>query len=411
MNFLPLELLHFLYITTLSFLTGLELKAYRLENNQNFHIGSTRTFTFIGILGFVFYKINIYLYICGYLSLSAIYLGYYFYKIRFERSSIISFMLISLVYSFGGLIENFNIWMPTLVFVLIIFTLNANKNLKYLFEQINIKEFETLGKFLLLSAVILPILPDKKIEFINISPFRIWFVVVIISTISYGSYIAQKYIFKNRGYLLTGILGGLYSSTATTVVLSKKSKNTNNINLIDSAIIIATAMMYIRIFIIALIFNKEVAYNLLIPIMTLTLFGVLIAFIIYKKDYKKENAPIDDRNPLELQTAFLFAILFIIMIIITNFVIKNYGEIGLKILSFIIGFTDIDPFVLSLLTGKYEVKTFQIASSILIASGSNNILKSTYTLIFGKNKPKLAAFWLLILGVLTISFPFILKII
>ena len=411
MNFLPLELLHFLYITTLSFLIGLELKAYRLENNQNFHIGSTRTFTFIGILGFVFYKINLYLYICGYLSLSAIYLGYYFYKIRFERSSIISFMLISLVYSFGGLIENFNIWMPTLVFVLIVFTLNANKNLKYLFEQINTKEFETLGKFLLLSAVILPILPDKKIEFINISPFKIWFVVVIISAISYGSYIAQKYIFKNRGYLLTGILGGLYSSTATTVVLSKKSEGANNINLIDSAIIIATAMMYIRIFIIALIFNKEVAYNLLIPIMTLTLFGVLIAFIIYKKDYKKENAPIDDRNPLELQTAFLFAILFIIMIIITNFVIKNYGEIGLKILSFIIGFTDIDPFVLSLLTGKYEVKTFQIASSILIASGSNNILKSTYALIFGNNRPKLAAFWLMVLGILTIAFPFILKII
>ncbi len=411
MNFLPLELLHFLYITTLSFLIGLELKAYRLENNQNFHIGSTRTFTFIGILGFVFYKINLYLYICGYLSLSAIYLGYYFYKIRFERSSIISFMLISLVYSFGGLIENFNIWMPTLVFVLIVFTLNANKNLKYLFEQINTKEFETLGKFLLLSAVILPILPDKKIEFINISPFKIWFVVVIISAISYGSYIAQKYIFKNRGYLLTGILGGLYSSTATTVVLSKKSEGANNINLIDSAIIIATAMMYIRIFIIALIFNKEVAYNLLIPIIVLTLFGVLIAFIIYKKDYKKENAPIDDRNPLELQTAFLFAILFIIMIIITNFVIKNYGEIGLKILSFIIGFTDIDPFVLSLLTGKYEVKTFQIASSILIASGSNNILKSTYALIFGNNRPKLAAFWLMVLGILTIAFPFILKII
>jgi len=411
LNFLPLELLHFLYITTLSFLIGLELKAYRLENNQNFHIGSTRTFTFIGILGFVFYKINLYLYICGYLSLSAIYLGYYFYKIRFERSSIISFMLISLVYSFGGLIENFNIWMPTLVFVLIVFTLNANKNLKYLFEQINTKEFETLGKFLLLSAVILPILPDKKIEFINISPFKIWFVVVIISAISYGSYIAQKYIFKNRGYLLTGILGGLYSSTATTVVLSKKSEGANNINLIDSAIIIATAMMYIRIFIIALIFNKEVAYNLLIPIIVLTLFGVLIAFIIYKKDYKKENAPIDDRNPLELQTAFLFAILFIIMIIITNFVIKNYGEIGLKILSFIIGFTDIDPFVLSLLTGKYEVKTFQIASSILIASGSNNILKSTYALIFGNNRPKLAAFWLMVLGILTIAFPFILKII
>lgn len=406
MSFVPVELLHFLYVVTLGFLVGLELKAYRLANTKKNHLGSTRTFTFIGAFGYIAYEIDIYFYIASYIAIVAVYLSYYHYKLLHERTSIISFLLISLVYTFGALIEIFNIWMPTLVYVLIVFVLNANRSLQYLFEQINIEEFETLGKFLLLSAVILPILPDKEIAYLHISPFKIWLVVVVISAISYGSYIAQKYIFKKRGFLLTGILGGLYSSTATTVVLSKKVLAAKeSTKLIDAAIIIATAMMYVRLLIIAFIFNIEVALRLL-PVMVLfTIVGSFISFTLYKRDESSEDVPIDDRNPLELGTAFLFAFLFVLMMFVTNYVTTNYGGLGLKVLSFIIGFTDIDPFVLSLLTGKYSVSITQIASAILIASGSNNILKAIYALVFGQSIPKLAALWLFLLGIATILSP------
>lgn len=406
MSFVPVELLHFLYVVTLGFLVGLELKAYRLAKAKKTYLGSTRTFTFIGALGYLFYKIDIYFYIAGYIAIVAVYLSYYHYKLLHDRTSIISFLLISLVYTFGALIEIFNIWMPTLVYVLIVFVLNANRSLRYLFEQINVEEFETLGKFLLLSAVILPILPDKEIAYLHISPFKIWLVVVVISAISYGSYIAQKYIFKKRGFLLTGILGGLYSSTATTVVLSKKSLVAlESTKLIDAAIIIATAMMYVRLLIIAFIFNIAVAIKLL-PLMSLfAVVGSFISFTLYKKDQSSEDVPIDDRNPLELGTAFLFAFLFVLMMFITSYVTSHYGGLGLRVLSFVIGFTDIDPFVLSLLTGKYSVSITQIASAILIASGSNNILKAIYALVFGKSIPKLAAFWLLVLGIATIFSP------
>ncbi len=407
-NFIPAELWHFLYVVILAFVVGLELKTYYLaQHNKPSHLGSTRTFTFIGILGYVFFIININLYILGYTALAAIYITYYLYKLHQNRTSIISFLILSLVYTFGALIENFDIWMPTLVFILIVFTLNANRSLSYILSEVNIQEFETLGKFLLLSAVILPLLPNKELPYLHISAFKIWLVVVIISAISYGSYIAQKYIFKSRGYFLTGILGGLYSSTATTVVLAKKAINTDTTELINAAIIIATAMMYIRLLLIATIFNFSVASKLALPLLFFSCIGSFIAFFYYKKERARQHAPIDDRNPLELETAFLFAILFALMIFITNFVTNHYGNLGLKILSFLIGFTDIDPFVLSLLTGKNHLTVPQIATAVLIASGSNNLLKAGYALLFGKNKPKKAAFWLFVLGICTIISPYL----
>ena len=89
---------------------------------------------------------------------------------------------------------------------------------------------------------------------------------------------------------------------------------------------------------------------------------------------------------------------------ITNFVVNNYGTTGLNILSFIIGMTDIDPFILALLTGKYNIDAAAVASAMLIATGSNNILKALYAVWFGKKKAVSSAFWLIFLGVATIGF-------
>jgi uncharacterized membrane protein (DUF4010 family) len=80
---------------------------------------------------------------------------------------------------------------------------------------------------------------------------------------------------------------------------------------------------------------------------------------------------------------------------------------GLHILSFVVGFTDIDPFILSILTGKYSVDTHQLVSAVLIASGSNNILKSIYALWFGGIKGGMhSALWVSLLGVCTIFWAF-----
>ena len=404
-------LLHILPVVIFSFIIGLEVRAYLTkfhENDARVFFGTTRTYAFLGILGFILYEIepkNFSLFIVGFLSITFLYSILYKKMLDTDKNSILLYIVSIIVYSFGPLVGIFPLWISALIFVLVIFLLNSKKRILTFHPKINIYELETFGKIILLSAVVLPLLPtDNNIPYLGISLYKIWLTVVVISTISYISYLVQKYIFPSKGVLLTGILGGAYSSTATTVVLSKKAQAVEDTNMFTSSIISATFMMYLRLLIIAAIFNLEVLKVVATPYIVFGFITLIISFVYYKKATDEiSTIETEDKNPLELGTAFVFAILFIVTMFITNFVVNNYGTTGLNILSFIIGMTDIDPFILALLTGKYNIDAAAVASAMLIATGSNNILKAVYAVWFGKKKAVSSAFWLIFLGVATIG--------
>ena len=409
------ELIHFIVTTVFSFLIGMEIKTYNLKEQDRTHkfiFGTARTFTFIGILGYISYTLeplHFTVYAIILLFLSLLFLLLYKENLKEGKQSILLYTVMLCVYAFGPMTVLFPLWMSALLFVLIVFILNANNTFERFSSSINMNEFETMGKMVLLSAVILPLLPNTKIiPYLPISPFKLWLAVVVISGISYGGYLIQKYIFPSKGYFLTGIFGGTYSSTATTVVLARKINKRGSDHVITAAIIAATSMMYLRLIVVAMVFNMKIATTLALPFLLLASAGLLLAFI-YLKQGKKSAVSADfvDKNPLELGTAFLFAALFVLMMLLTSFVMHHYGNNGLKLLSFSVGFTDIDPFVLSLLTGKYSVETTQLVSAIMIAAGSNNILKAIYSLWFGGWKGGLqAAIWVGLLGVVTIGLSF-----
>jgi len=167
-------------------------------------------------------------------------------------------------------------------------------------------------------------------------------------------------------------------------------------------------MMYFRLLIVALVFNVSVAKVLVAPFIVLALLGVVCALYYLKQGSKTKIKPdYVDENPLELGAAFLFAGLFVLMMLITHFVTLHYGNSGLRVLSFAVGFTDIDPFILSLLTGKYTVGQSELVSAIMIAAGSNNRLKAAYALWFGGWRGgSRSAFWIALLGVATIAWAF-----
>lgn len=401
------ELISILLVVIFGFLTGLEVKNYKEQfttAEDGLHLGSTRTYTFLALLGFVFFKISIELYIVGFLGFILIYSMFYFFRLKEKRGSILLYLIGGIVYSYGPFIYKFGYWELALLFVLIVFILNSKYRIKQYYEKIDVTEIETFSKFLVLSAVILPILPKQNLPYIDISPFKIWLAVVVISGISYISYILSKFVFKNKGFLVAGILGGLYSSTATTVVLAKKVNISKEI--INSSIIIATSMMYLRLIAIAFIFNYEIGKHILIPYIVLSLIGIIIAMFFYKKDNTSQTS-ISNQNPLELQTAFIFAALFVIMMALTKYITINFGNEGLKILSFIAGVSDIDPFVLSLLMGKFHIDTKSIISAIFIATGSNNFLKAFYAYFFGKKGTLSSIITLILLGFATIILGFI----
>ena len=105
---------------------------------------------------------------------------------------------------------------------------------------------------MVLAGVILPLLPDTPVsEQINITPYKFGLSIVAVSGISYFSYLLKKFVFPSAGILLTGILGGLYSSTATTIILARQSKEIADSNKAVAAIMFATTMMYLRILLLA----------------------------------------------------------------------------------------------------------------------------------------------------------------
>ncbi len=413
MNLSP-DPIHFIVTLALSFLTGLEVKTYRMQyhpDSTTYFFGATRTITFIGILGFVLYTIapeSLIVYTSGLICFSILFALFYNHQLQKKKITILLYLVSIVVYTYGPLTVLYPLWMPTLLFVLIVFLLNAKSTISTISLKINARELETFGKMLLLSAVILPLLPDTNvIPYIPLSPFKIWLAVVVISTISYGGYLAQRYIFPSRGIIITGLIGGTYSSTATTVVLAKKAGEYDRKEVITAAILSATAVMYIRLIIVSFAFNTKIAENLISPFLFFAFLGFIAAWAYSRKaknDSHSTSVQITGDNPLELGTAFIFAALFVVMILLTHAATQYYGGSGLRVFSFIAGFTDIDPFILSLLTGKYSIDHHELLSAIIISAGSNNILKGIYALWFGGwSKTKHSFFWLLGLGLVTIA--------
>jgi uncharacterized membrane protein (DUF4010 family) len=415
---IPPVLLNFILVTLFSLIIGLSQRGLHSNPDAERLFGTDRTFTFIGILGYLLFildQVSLLPFITGALILTVLFTVYYIHKIREQKQYGATTIIIAIItYIAPALLGTFPVWFYLLVMVTLIVFSEMKDQFSTLSGFFSREEFITLGKFLIIAGVILPLVPDKPIvSFLSITPYKIWLAVVIISSISYVSYLLHKFIFKKSGILLSGILGGLYSSTATTIVLARKSKLARPEKKLQyaAAIILATSMMYLRILLLILIFNKEL-FHLLYPYMLL-LFGlsVTIGLYLWFKGNHNSSESLDesqeDKNPLEFKVALLFTVLFVAFSFITYYTLSHFGNLGLSILSLIVGMTDIDPFLLNLFQGTYDVSVSVIGIASLQAIISNNIVKVAYASVLGNKalrKPLLISFTAIILVNILLAF-------
>jgi uncharacterized membrane protein (DUF4010 family) len=300
-------------------------------------------------------------------------------------------------------------WVAVTATVAAVLLLTGRAKLHDLARRIDTKEIVTAGQFLVLTGIILPLLPDVPVtKLTGITPRQVWLALVVVCTFSYVSYLAQRFWAAAAGGLWMAALGGLYSSTATTVVLARQAHaEPATARQAQAGITLATGIMYLRILAVIAIFNLALARSLALPLCGLSLAALAICAAQYwlpghkplKADTQSSTQP-PGRNPLELGAAAIFALLFIATSLVSTWATTQFGASGIYALAAIVGITDIDPFVLNLAQGGTSgVTQTVLASAILIAASSNNILKAVYAVSFAGGRTAASAVALVVLAI------------
>lgn len=408
---IPALLVQFAMTVVFSFLVGLEFRRYHHNADYKLHFGSTRTFVLIGILGFILYTLDAsrQLYTTGLLVISG-FLWIFYWRLSAQKQfSLLGTLFALLIYLIGPIAGSFPLWFLVLFSVLLILMLGEKPKIHHISDQLANEEIVTLAKFLIISGVILPLLPDQPIApLLPVSYYKIWLAAIVVSGFSYLGYLVNRYFFKNRSLAITGLLAGLYSSTAATIIIARRARGMEQAERnVSSALIMATIMMYIRLLAIIFLFDQRIGQALLIPFLSLIFLSLLIiiGLLHFGNQGPVSYDDINMEHPLELSTAILFALSIVLFIFLTQYVTQHFGSRGLSFLAFSAGLTDIDPFIFSLLSGRFTVPDASLISAIIIASGSNNLLKAVYAIALARNRSiRFGVIWLLFLFVISILY-------
>ena len=390
---LPPDLVKISLVLFLSFLVGFEREEHKATANS-YSFGGVRTFPLIGLIGYSLALLSGnqllpltigFLVVAGFLLLS------YWHKLcKTETPGVTTEMSGLAIFLIGALVCYGHLWIATTLGVASLLLLDLKQALESLSARIAPSEILTFAKFLVLTGVILPVLPRQEFSRFHINPFKTWLVVVAISAISYGSYVLQKLTKGRGGIELAALLGGAYSSTVTTVVMARRAAREHRPQLFAGSILIASGVMYLRLIILLALFNRQLMSLLWLPFLVFAALAIGGGWLWTRRADANAQAvqrEFEPKNPLELFTAFLFAALFLGMLILTQLAVTYLGRAGVNSLAVIMGVTDVDPFIMGMTQAAGALTPLKIAAgAVLIAAASNNLVKGIYAFSLADRK-------------------------
>jgi uncharacterized membrane protein (DUF4010 family) len=318
------------------------------------------------------------------LILAAFVLAAYFFISSAASPGITTEITSLLAFLFGSLVW----WqMPGLAAALAVVTvllLASKKPLENLAHKIGHSDLNAALQFAVITLVILPVVPNKTFGPLDVINFHdIWLFVILIAGLNLIGYILIKILGSHQGIGLSGLLGGIGSSTALTVSFSRRSKAEAHLGA-DFAfgILLASSIMFIRVLVLVFSINPQLGTRLLTPLAATGMVGFLgCAYLWFFQLRKEENkggtATLEISNPLELWQAIKFGVLFGIIIVVARAAQFFFGTAGVYVSSFLTGLTEVDAITLSL--SKLEqgslVSTVAV-HGIIIATLANTVVKA-----------------------------------
>jgi len=361
---------------------GLE-REFATANNKEIFAG-LRTLSVVALLGFTCALLNFiihpWFFVFG--LLSVVILVAIFYWVSANKGDIGSTSEFTTIFTYllGGLILLGNIEISLALTVVIVVLLSLKGKFRFIVGQITQEEIYAFVRFVVIALLILPFLPNEIFGYFQVlNPREIGWIIVLVSGIQFLGYILSKFLGNKKGIILTGIFGGLVSSTIVTWTFSKKSKE--NPSYSDSyalAIFSAATVMVIRVVVLVYIFNKLMLSNLLLPLFLVFLTAVTVTFIFFKKQQinKSFKEKIKLGNPLSIKDAVFFGFLYSGILLLVSYASSKYGSAGIYISSAISALTDIDAIAISVSKlGGTSIKLLTAQNAVLLATLSNTAVK------------------------------------
>ncbi|MEM8767985.1 MAG: MgtC/SapB family protein [Pseudomonadota bacterium] len=254
-------------------------------------------------------------------------------------------------------------------------------------RRIEPEEFQAVARFVLVTLVVLPILPNQAFgPYEVLNPFQIWLMVVLIVGLNLAGYFALQFFGGRGGALLGGVLGGLISSTATTVSFSARSREDRNlVPLAAVVILIASGFVYARILIETAAVAPALLGHLVLPVLSFSVLfaAVILAFLFRFED--GEGEAVSHGNPAQLSTALVFGAVYSVVIFISAAVYERFGATMLYPVAVLSGLTDVDAITLS--TAQLFREGRLVAETawrvIFVASLANLVFKGGVVALLG----------------------------
>ncbi|GBD90175.1 hypothetical protein BMS3Abin04_00892 [bacterium BMS3Abin04] len=387
------------YKIAITILIGLLVGIERERDKKSSKIfAGVRTYPLIAILGFLaafvtsFTSYIVYAAIFSVFGLLVI-ISYYFSSLKggIGGTSEVTHFLVFLM---GSLIFwNYILLASAIVIVVEVF-LTFKSEFRAFAGKVDNEDIYAIIKFLIITIIILPLLPNETYgPFDVLNPRKIWYMVVLISGISFVGYILFKLLGANKGIFLLSILGGTASSTATTLSFAGQSKEIPGLSRnLAAGSVLASSVMFPRILFIIFLFNYKFAAELFLPMLIFTLVGAASSYFVWDKKGAQQAHEVNLTNPFKLMFAIKFGLLFGAILFVSAAANHYLGNEGVYYSSVFGGLADLDAMALSMVDMVQKLIPLKVAAvSIIIASTMNTVVKTFIATTLGSKELKKSA--------------------
>ncbi len=358
-------------------------------------VAGIRTFSLVGLLGgLVAILADLYSpLLLGFALIALVILACIAFVMQQKKSRDISITgVVSLLVTFvlGSLAVSGEAVLAASAAVITAVVLDNKRELHQALQKLQEYELDAALRLLIISIVLLPLLPNQSYGPWNaLNPYEIWWMVVLIASISFVGYFAIKIGGAKRGILFTSIFAGLSSSTALTLQFSHLSREQANISpLLASGILLSCGTMFPRLLIILFVINPQLV-SLLWPIVMAMMAALYLpAWWIWRRSEVEQIEQSNKQsNPLALQSALFFGMMLAVIMLLSHTLAEWFGNTGVLILSALSGITDVDA--ISLALGRQSIQILSVTTAalgILIAASVNTIVKMSMVVAIGDKK-------------------------